>query len=58
LQKLFLQEALVFGNKPLNKLSPLDLQQFNKFITSQTDKTEKTKHNISSSLRSLLKWAK
>lgn len=48
----------VFQNKPLNKLTPLDIQKFNSFIKTLPDKSEKTKHNISSSLRALLKWAK
>jgi integrase len=46
----------VFNDKPLNKFSCLDLKRFNSFI-EKVNKSEKTKHNIATGLRSLLKWA-
>jgi integrase len=45
----------VFKDKPLNKISSSDIQRFSKMI-SGLDLTEKTKHNITTGLRSLFKW--
>ena len=46
----------VFKDKSLNKLTCLDLKKFNSYL-EQLKKSEKTKHNIATGLRSLLKWA-